>query len=168
MVQQKQLTSWRPRGFYQWLLTILAVIAFLVIGYMTYYIWNPSGLPNIMSGPADMTEFYNNDPSPDYVQSVMETYIGGTPSQFPDRYTILSPISYIQENTPPTITLLGASDRIVPEEQAEILNGKLKENNIPHEFYLLPKADHIFDLVPDNLSTQFAYEKVKAFLQKYN
>ncbi|MGE7675956.1 alpha/beta hydrolase fold domain-containing protein [Lysinibacillus sp. NPDC094403] len=119
-------------------------------------------------GPVDMTEFYKNDPSPDYVQSVMEQYIGGTPSQFPDRYKILSPISYIQENTPPTITLLGTSDRIVPEEQAEILNRKLKENNVPHELYLLPRADHVFDAVPDSLSAQFAYEKVKAFLQKNN
>ncbi|HEE9035509.1 TPA: prolyl oligopeptidase family serine peptidase, partial [Bacillus cereus] len=105
---------------------------------------------------------------PDYMQDVMEKYIGGTPSQFPDRYKILSPISYIQEKTPPTITLLGTSDRIVPEEQAEILDRKLKENNVSHELYLLPRADHVFDGAPDSLSTQFAYEKVKAFLQKYN
>lgn len=119
-------------------------------------------------GPADMTEFYKNNPSPDYVQDVMRKYIGGTPSQFPDRYKILSPISYIQENAPPTITLLGASDRIVPEEQAEILDRKLKENNVPYELYLLPRADHVFDAVPNSLSAQFAYEKVKAFLQKNN
>lgn len=121
-----------------------------------------------MYGPADMTMFYKNNPSPDYVQRVMKKYIGGTPSQSPDRYKILSPISYIQENTPPTITLLGTSDRIVPEEQAEILDRKLKENNVFHELYLLPRADHVFDGVPDSLNAQFAYEKVKIFLQKYN
>lgn len=47
--QQKQPISWRPRGCIQWLLTILAGIAFPIIGIMTYYIWNPSGLPNILS-----------------------------------------------------------------------------------------------------------------------
>ncbi|HEE9034946.1 TPA: alpha/beta hydrolase, partial [Bacillus cereus] len=46
---QEQPTSWRPRGFIQWLLTILAVIAFPIISIMTYYIWNPGGFPNIMS-----------------------------------------------------------------------------------------------------------------------
>ncbi|MET7018876.1 alpha/beta hydrolase [Bacillus mycoides] len=119
-------------------------------------------------GLSDMEGIYKNSPSPDYMQDVMKKYIGGTPSQFPDRYKILSPISYIQEKTPPTITLLGTSDRIVPEEQAEIFDRKLKENNVSHELYLLPRADHVFDGAPDSLSTQFAYEKVKAFLQKYN
>lgn len=119
-------------------------------------------------GPADMTAFYKNNPSPNYVRDVMKTYIGGTPSQFPDRYKILSPISYIQENTPPTITVLGTSDRIVPIEQAEILDRKLKENNVFHEFYLIPRADHLFDTVRTSLSAQFAYEKVEAFLEKNN
>ncbi|MFT9817281.1 alpha/beta hydrolase [Lysinibacillus sp. NPDC056185] len=119
-------------------------------------------------GPSDMEKVYKNSPSPDYVQDVMKKYIGGTPSQFPDRYKILSPISYIQSKTPPTITLLGTSDRIFLEEQAEILDRKLKENNVPHELYLIPRVDHAFDAVSNSLSTQFTYEKVKAFLQKHN
>jgi len=36
-------------------------------------------------GPSDMTKFYENNPSPGYVQNVMKEYIRGTPSQFPDR-----------------------------------------------------------------------------------
>lgn len=119
-------------------------------------------------GPADMTTFYKSNPSPDYVQDVTKQYIGGSPSQFSDRYKILSPINYIQESTPPTITFLGTSDRIVPEEQAEILNKALALNGVAHEFYLLPEADHGFDTNPGSLSTQFAREQVKAFLQKYN
>lgn len=119
-------------------------------------------------GPADMTEGYKHNPSPAYVETVMKEYIGGTPSQFPERYKILSPIHYIDENTPPTITISGSSDRIIPKEQAEALDRKLKENNVPHELYLLPGTDHAFDIFSDNLSTQFTFEKVKAFLQKYN
>lgn len=121
-----------------------------------------------MYGPADMTEGYNNNPSPDYVQTVMKKYIGGTPSEFPDRYKKLSPISYINENTPPTITITGESDRIVPTEQGEILDRKLQENNVSHELYVLPSTDHAFDMFSTNLSTQFSFEKVKDFLQKYN
>ncbi|EOP60637.1 hypothetical protein IKQ_05889 [Bacillus cereus VDM053] len=119
-------------------------------------------------GPADMTEFYKDNPSTDYVQDVMKQYIGGTPSEFPDRYKILSPISYIKKNNPPTITFLGTGDRIVPEEQVKILDRKLKKNNVPHELYILPGADHSFEGTPNSLGTQFAFEKVKVFLQKYN
>ncbi|MGE8035420.1 alpha/beta hydrolase fold domain-containing protein [Lysinibacillus sp. NPDC093692] len=119
-------------------------------------------------GPTDMTKFYQGSPSPDYVQNVMKEYIGGTPSQFPDRYKKLSPINYIGEHTPPTITFLGMDDRIVPIEQAKILDTALSKNNVLHELYLLPHADHIYDGTPGNLNTQVTFEKVKMFLEKYN
>lgn len=119
-------------------------------------------------GPSDMTEFYKNKRSPDYAEDVLKKYIKGTPAQFPDRYKILSPISYINENTPPTISFYGTSDRVVPDEQGEILDRKLRENSVSHEFYLLPGADHVFDVKSGSLNTQFAFEKVKAFLQKHN
>ncbi|GAB0171799.1 alpha/beta hydrolase [Lysinibacillus sp. CTST325] len=121
-----------------------------------------------MYGPSDMTEFYKNNPSKRYVQDVMNQYIGGLPSDYPERYKTLSPISYIQENTPPTIMFLGTGDRIVPVEQANVLDEKLTKSGVAHELYLLPKVDHGFDANPGSLSTQFAKEKVKAFLQNYN
>ncbi|PEQ03278.1 lipase [Bacillus wiedmannii] len=121
-----------------------------------------------MYGPADMTMFYNDNPSTNYVHGVMEEYIGGTVSQFPERYKLLSPINYIQDNTPPTITLLGTGDRIVPVEQGEMLDKELTMKNVAHEFYLLPDVDHGFDINPGSLSTQFAKERVTAFLQRYN
>ncbi|WP_257149785.1 alpha/beta hydrolase [Bacillus toyonensis] len=121
-----------------------------------------------MYGPADMTMFYKDNPSTNYVHGVMEEYIGGTVSQFPERYKLLSPINYIQDNTPPTITLLGTGDRIVPVEQGEMLDKELTVKNVAHEFYLLPGVDHGFDINPGSLSTQFAKEKVTAFLQRYN
>ncbi|MBJ8112436.1 alpha/beta hydrolase [Bacillus cereus group sp. N6] len=119
-------------------------------------------------GPSDMTKIYQNNPSPGYVQEVMKEYKGGTPSEYPERYKTLSPISHIQEKTPPTITFLGSGDRIVPVEQATILDEKLAKSGVEHEFYLFPKIDHGYDANPGSLSVQFAKEKVKAFLQKYN
>jgi len=119
-------------------------------------------------GPSDMTKFYQNNPTPDYVENVMKEYIGGTPSQFPDRYQKLSPINYICEHTPPTIMFLGTSDSLVPTEQAKILDRELSINNVSHEIYYLPKAEHVYDGVPGNLNTQITDEKLKVFLQKYN
>ncbi len=119
-------------------------------------------------GPADMSTFYKSSPSPDYIQNAMDKYIGGPLTQFPERYKTLSPINYIQESTPPTITFLGTRDRFVPQEQAKNLDKMLTVNGVYHELYLLPGADHGFDAKSGNLGTQFAREKLKAFLQKYN
>ncbi|WP_227775220.1 alpha/beta hydrolase [Paenibacillus sp. NAIST15-1] len=119
-------------------------------------------------GPADMAVFYTNNRSYSYVENVLEQYIGGTPSQYPDRYQILSPITYIQKNSPPTISFIGRKDRIVTEEQIEILDKKLSQHGAAHEFYFLPASDHVFDAQPGSLGTQIARAKVKAFLQKYN
>lgn len=121
-----------------------------------------------MYGPADISLLYKNSPSINYVQGVLKEYIGGSPLEFSDRYQLLSPIHYIEENSPPTITLLGTGDRIVPVEQGEVLDKKLNEKDVVHEFYLLPGVDHAFDINPGTLSTQFARENVTIFLQRYN
>ncbi len=49
-----------------------------------------------------------------------------------------------------------------------MLDKELTVKNVAHEFYLLPDVDHGFDINPGSLSTQFAKEKVTAFLQRYN
>ena len=84
----------------------------------------------------------------------------------PERYRILSPLSHISAKTPPTIMLFGTSDRILPIDQATNLDWALTAHGIAHELYLLPGNDHGFDLNWGGFGTQFAREKVKAFLQK--
>jgi acetyl esterase/lipase len=73
-------------------------------------------------GPADLTLLYGSSGSLSNVQNVMRQYIGGPPTQHPDRYRAVSPLSYVGANTPPTITLLGTSDHIVPVDQARSLD----------------------------------------------
>jgi hypothetical protein len=48
----------------------------------------------------------------------MTQYIGGSPTQYPDRYLEVSPLSYVGMKTPPTITLLCTSDHDIPTDQA--------------------------------------------------
>ena len=97
----------------------------------------------------------------------MDAYIGGSPSEFPDRYKILSPVSHINAQTPPTITLQGETDRIVPVEQTIILAKALAAAGIDHETYLFPWANHGFDVNWGRIATQVARAKVAAFLQKH-
>jgi dipeptidyl aminopeptidase/acylaminoacyl peptidase len=75
---------------------------------------------------------------------MMDNYIGGPPAAFPDRYKILSPISHINAQTPPMITVQGEADRVVPAEQALILDKALTAAGVYHETYFFPWSDLTF------------------------
>jgi len=119
-------------------------------------------------GPSDLARGYYNSGSLRYSQYVLDTFIGGAPEAYPDRYRILSPLVYINSRTPPTITLLGTSDRIVSVEQAVLLDRALNAAGTPHETYLLPSSDHGFDANWSGFSAQFARAKVSAFLERHD
>lgn len=116
-------------------------------------------------GPADLTLLYRSSGSLTKVQNVMREYIGGPPTQHPERYRVVSPLSYVGANTPPTMTLLGTSDHIVPIDQARSLDQALAQAGVTHETYLLPGNDHGFEVNWGGFGAQFAREKVKAFLR---
>ena len=119
-------------------------------------------------GPCELASLYQTCKSPDYVRPLMEAYIGGPPDQLPERYRALSPVAHVGADAPPTITLLGTSDRLVPVDQAERLDRALSRAGVPHELYLLPANDHGFDANWGGFGTQVARAKIAAFLQKYD
>lgn len=119
-------------------------------------------------GPVDLTDFYYHNTNKTYIQGVLKQYIGGNPQQYPERYRQLSPLNYVDSETPPTITFQGLSDRIVGRKQAMMLDNQLTNHQIPHELYLLPQADHVFDQSANSVNTQFAIAKVLKFLARYN
>jgi acetyl esterase/lipase len=118
-------------------------------------------------GPADLTLFYGSSGSLTNIQSVLRQYIGGSPAQHPDRYRTVSPLSYVGVKNPPTTTLLGTSDHIVPTEQACSLDQALTQAGVTRETYLLPGNDHGFEVNWGGFGAQFARAKIKAFLQKH-
>jgi acetyl esterase/lipase len=115
-------------------------------------------------GPADMATLYRTSGSPTYLAPLMRAYIGGPPSTLAARYHLLSPINHVDEHTPPTITVQGEADRVVPPGQAAILDTALSQAGIPHETYYLPWADHGFDVVVGSIASQIARAKVAEFL----
>lgn len=118
-------------------------------------------------GPTELTLLYHTTGNRSDLPHAMNAYIGGPPSEFPDRYKILSPVSHINRHTPPTITLQGETDRIVPVDQAIILAEALAAAGIDHETYLFPWANHGFDVNWGSIATQVARAKVTAFLLKH-
>lgn len=118
-------------------------------------------------GPPDLSLIYRSSGSTDYIDDVLGRYIGGTPSEYPGRYRSLSPLSHVSASTPPTITVLGERDRLVPTNQAHVLDRALSDAGVAHETLLLPGQDHGFDANWSGLGTQFARARVRAFLERY-
>jgi acetyl esterase/lipase len=118
-------------------------------------------------GPVDLELVYRATNSPDYTRPALREYLGGPPDEVPDRYRLLSPLNHVGAGTPPTITLLGTSDRLVATEQAERLDQGLAGAGVPHETYLIPATDHGFDVNWGGFATQIARDKIGAFLEKY-
>jgi acetyl esterase/lipase len=118
-------------------------------------------------GPVDLVLGYEDSGSLAFAQDALRQFIGGSPAEFPERYRIASPVSHIGADTPPTITLLGESDRIINTDQARILDAALARAGVYHETYLLPATDHGFDLNWGGLATQIAREKLKDFLRQH-
>ncbi len=118
-------------------------------------------------GPVDLVLGYEDSGSLAFAQDALRQFIGGSPAEFPERYRTASPVSNIGADTPPTITLLGESDRIINTDQARILDAALARAGVYRETYLLPATDHGFDLNWGGFGTQIAREKLKDFLQQH-
>jgi acetyl esterase/lipase len=118
-------------------------------------------------GATDMTLLYYATASPDFVRPQLQRYIGGTPQQLPERYRVLSPLGHVGTRDPATLTLHGTSDRLLPVEQATLLDQALARAGVAHETVLLPATDHGFDLNWGGLATQIARLRISAFLRRY-
>jgi acetyl esterase/lipase len=101
------------------------------------------------------------------LRALMVKYIGGTLTEFPNRYSTLSPLNHVSVRSPPTITLIGAWDRFVAADHATLLDEALSKVGAPHELYFLPASDHGFDSNWGGFATQIARAKIKRFLQQY-
>jgi acetyl esterase/lipase len=117
-------------------------------------------------GPVDLALLWRRCESADYVRPLLEQYVGGTPDEAPERYALLSPLSHVGADSPPTLTLLGTSDRLVSADHARLLDEALARAGVPHETCLLAASDHAFDLNWGGFATQIARAKIAAFLAR--
>ena len=99
-----------------------------------------------MAGPCDISPEVWGDHS----ASVIGGWLGGieidetNPGSEEAREILakISPITYVDENTPPTMFIHGGRDNVVPLSNAENLAARLSENGVSHDFTYLPSSDH--------------------------
>ena len=75
---------------------------------------------------------------------VVRLFMGGTPAEVGDRYQVASPLTYVSKDDPPVLTLHGDQDAIVPVEQAQVLDEKMKATGASHTLVVFPGQSHGF------------------------
>lgn len=118
-------------------------------------------------GPTDLRGMWDRSPTQDDLRSALRQYLGGSPDQVPDRYELLSPTTHVTGSVPPTLSIIGESDQIVPVELVRGMAVLLDDAGATHEEYYLPGTDHLFDASWGAFNTQIARAKVTDFLRTH-
>lgn len=111
-------------------------------------------------GPTDLPVHYKSTPA---VVGLLKALCDGTPESAASIYAQASPISYVSADDPPILTLHGDVDKIVPVEQAQLLDAALKEAGVPHELVILKDQGHGFQ----GAAAQTADKAMWDFLAKH-
>jgi acetyl esterase/lipase len=119
-------------------------------------------------GPADLSDAYAHPPHPDplHIREVEETFIGGPPAQYPDRFVDASPIAHVGQSLPPTLLIYGRRDHIVEARYGARLHDRLVAAGNTAVYLEIPWAEHAFDEVFNGPSSQLALYYTERFLAR--
>lgn len=94
-------------------------------------------------------------------------YIGGSPKEFPERYSAAGSHAHIDKNSPPTLVIQGASDHLVLPAPVERFTRALAEQGIDHRYIEIPFTDHAFISQGVNPAIQIGREATLSWLGGY-
>ena len=94
-------------------------------------------------------------------------YTGGTPTQYPERYTAISSATHINPLAPPTLLLPGLSDHLLPPEPAYDFVDKAQAAGIDARVIAFPYGEHSYDQRNDSIGSQFFRGVTLQFLQQH-
>lgn len=117
-----------------------------------------------ISPTADLAATWGNDLLADDGHRLPETYLGGTPAQFPDRYRRASPFWLLGPDDPPTLLFAGGIDPVVHVDQVRALADAIGATGAKVSLVVVPFADHGFDGPPDSFGEQLEETVMPAFI----
>jgi len=92
-------------------------------------------------GPTEMATCYEHSS----VAWIFRLFLGGTPDEAAANYALASPVTYISKDDPAVLTLHGDRDELVPVQQAELLDEKMKAAGVNHTLVVLKGQGHGFN-----------------------
>lgn len=105
---------------------------------------NQSGLIKACAAyypPTELTSYFSYSI---FSTAVLHGILNGNPSQRPEEYFQSSPVNFITSASVPTLFFHGTADDVVPIEQSYLLQEKLEEQNVLHDYIYFEGAGHAF------------------------
>lgn len=112
--------------------------------------------------PTDLAPFYNFN---SITSTLLTGLIGGAPAEQPRIYSASSPVTFINENSIPTVFFHGTTDNVVPISQSEILKKELESFSVPFLYKSIPGQGHGFTEATYATSIQEASVYLKTVLK---
>jgi acetyl esterase/lipase len=78
--------------------------------------------------------------------------MGGSVLDIPEMYRLISPVTYVDGDCPPTLLIHGTHDLVVSHREVERLLVALRQNNVPSVYVPMPGCDHSFESVLPRIS----------------
>ena len=116
--------------------------------------------------PSNLKDIFVSDNKSLFARFGTATTLNGRPTDIEEIYDYYSPINWVSEKMLPTFLVHGKLDDVVPFASSVNLVKKLKNYNVPCEFYIHKNAGHSFDTRLKDLTTISILEKTLRYLRK--
>ncbi|OOC55874.1 MULTISPECIES: alpha/beta hydrolase [Nocardiopsis] len=93
--------------------------------------------------------------------------MGGTPDEVPGEYAMISPITHVSSDTPPTLLVMSGHDLFLDVEDNRRLAARLGAAGVEHRLLEIPWAEHMFDLNWGGLASQVTRPVLEDFLTEH-
>ncbi|KOG13828.1 hypothetical protein ADK34_30215 [Streptomyces viridochromogenes] len=118
-------------------------------------------------GTTDFDDVTANATAPGPIRQATQEYTGGTKAQHPDRRHASLPVHHVRPGLPPTLTIQGEDDRLIPVSRMHLLDKALTDAGVEHRSVELPWSSHLFDLTRGDFATQISAGVLEQFRQRY-
>jgi len=76
---------------------------------------------------------------------MLQMYVGGTPSEYPERYAAISADRFISSSAPPTLIIEPGRDHLVPAASVDEFVDRAHSRGVEVDLTTIPFADHGYD-----------------------
>jgi acetyl esterase/lipase len=124
----------------------------------------PAGVVAIAPA-ADLTGIWTDATIRDFEGDLFpEEYVGGPPSELPDRYAAAEPFRLLRAGLPPTLIIAAENDRMVRLPRITSLVDKIRAAGSACELLVAPFVGHGFDGEPNSFGEQLTEWIVPAYV----
>lgn len=99
------------------------------------------------------------------LKDAVRKYMGGSPSEFPQRFKQLNLTDQLSKGISPTIIVAGEIDHVVSVEETRVFVKKTEEMKLPVSFVEVPYGEHVFDGNSNSISGQIKWGTIEKFLK---